>query len=65
MFGQVKPLDKTKTFIDPEILPGLRSIIENELEVYEFKDPKFKRHRCKLLKKVKLPPSEVDYMVGN
>lgn len=64
MFGQVKSLEKSKTFIDPEIYPTVKSILDSQIEVLEYSDPKYKRHRCKLLKKVKLPPSEVDYMVN-
>lgn len=63
MFGQVRALEKSKTFINPEIYPTLKPIIDSQIEIFEYKDPKYKRHRCKLLKKVKLPPSEVDYMV--
>lgn len=64
MFGKVKKLEPKDTFIDSTWLESLESKIESQLQVYEYDNPKYQRHRCKLLKKAKLPPSEVDYMVG-
>ena len=63
MFGQVKQLDKKDIFIDSALYAPMQSQIESDIQVYEYLNPKFKRHRCKLLKKAKLPKSEIDYMV--
>lgn len=65
MFGQVKKLEAKETFIDESLLESMQSKIESQLQIYEYGNPKFKRHRCKLLKKAKLPPNEVDYMVSS
>ena len=63
MFGRLRKLDPKDTFIEKELYEESKNIIENQLGIYEYQDPKYKRHRCKLLKKVKLPDNEIDFMV--
>jgi hypothetical protein len=63
MYGRIKELDPKKTFIDESLFDPVKEIIQNQISIYEYQDPKFKRHRCKLLKKAKLAHKEIDYMV--
>ena len=55
-------MDPKNVFIDSSLFSLVESTVD-QIEMYEYKDPKYKRHKCKLLKKVVLPQKEIDYMV--
>lgn len=51
-------------FLDPRLLEDVPESLRSQVGIYEFNEPPYKRHKCRLLRRARLPQKEIDYMVG-